>query len=168
MSGKISITVLITLTLLATSALGQTPQKINQFDYWGAYSYKNHKNTLCYILSTPTEQQPSTVKHGDNFFLLSKKIAAKKITFEPQFMAGYTLKKNSRVNLSIGNKNFSMFTKNTSAWIDTNKGELNLVAAMKKGKSLTVQAISERGTNTTYTYSLKGITAAIDAIQKCK
>ncbi|MCK5744966.1 MAG: invasion associated locus B family protein, partial [Oricola sp.] len=43
-----------------------------------------------------------------------------------------------------------------------------LVAAMKAGAKMTVQAISARGTNTSYDYSLSGVTAALNAIQDCK
>ena len=39
---------------------------------------------------------------------------------------------------------------------------------MKAGGELNVQAESRRGTQTSYTFSLKGITAALDEIAKCK
>jgi hypothetical protein len=37
---------------------------------------------------------------------------------------------------------------------------------MKKGKSMTVEGTSRRGTVSTDSYSLSGITAALDAITK--
>ena len=43
-----------------------------------------------------------------------------------------------------------------------------LVSAMRSGRSLSIQATSQRGTNTNYTYSLSGVTAALNAIQDCK
>jgi hypothetical protein len=33
---------------------------------------------------------------------------------------------------------------------------------------MTLKAVSARGTNTTYTYSLKGITAALNAVSRCR
>lgn len=149
------------------AAVAQTPSKLNQFDYWGAYSYKADNKTVCYVLSTPTAQAPSTVNHGDNFFLISKR-AGGGSAFEPQFMAGYNFKEASQVTVAVGNKDFNLFTKGSSAWVDTAQGEANLVAAMRAGSTMTVKATSARGTNTSYTYSLKGVTAALNAVRKCK
>ncbi|SPL64220.1 FIG00740902: hypothetical protein [Ochrobactrum soli] len=39
---------------------------------------------------------------------------------------------------------------------------------MKSGQDLKVEAQSKRGTKTNYTYSLKGVSAALAAIQNCK
>lgn len=168
MFGKTSVAALILMIGMGSVALAQTPAKLDQFDYWGAYSYKANNSTICYVLSTPTVQGPATVNHGDNFFLVSKRTAGGAVTFEPQFMAGYNLRDGSHVTVSVGNKDFSLFTKGSSAWVDTAQGEANLVAAMKSGNTMTVKAVSARGTNTTYTYSLKGISAALNAAQKCK
>ncbi|RCL01734.1 MAG: Invasion associated locus B family protein [Candidatus Tokpelaia sp. JSC085] len=166
---KIFVTTLILIVNMNRTVFAQTPTRLNQFDYWGAYSYNANKNTVCYILSIPTDQAPSTVKHGDNFFLITKRLGpGKTVTFEPQFMAGYNLREHSYVNVKIGAQNFSLFTKGASAWMDMTEGEANLVAAMKAGVSMTVKAISQRGTNTTYTFLLKGVTAAVNAIQKCQ
>jgi invasion protein IalB len=38
---------------------------------------------------------------------------------------------------------------------------------MKAGSSMTVKAISRRGTDTSYSYSLKGVTAALNQIASC-
>jgi len=167
MFGKTSVATLILTIGMGGTALAQTPAKLDQFDYWGAYSYKANNNTVCYVLSTPTAQAPSTVSHGDNFFLVSKRTGGV-VTFEPQFMAGYNLRDGSQVTVSVGDKNFSLFTRGSSAWVDTAQGEANLVAAMKAGSTMTVKAVSGRGTNTSYTYSLKGISSALNAVQKCK
>jgi hypothetical protein len=39
---------------------------------------------------------------------------------------------------------------------------------MKGGKSMTVKAVSGRGTATSYSYSLSGISAALKQIESCK
>ncbi|UXM96420.1 invasion associated locus B family protein [Bartonella sp. HY329] len=157
----------IGLTLgLATAAMAQSPTRLNQFDYWGAYSYKAGNSTVCYILSAPTKQEPSSVNHGDNFFLISKRPDGS-ASFEPQFMAGYNLRNNVTVTID-GKGSFSLFTKEKSAWIETSQNESKLVAAMRGGTTMVVKAVSARGTNTTYTYSLKGITAALNSMKNCK
>ncbi|UNE54255.1 invasion associated locus B family protein [Bartonella machadoae] len=155
------------MVLVSVGALcAQTPSRLNQFEAWGAYSYQSPKNTICYVLSVPLEALPTTVKHGDNFFLVTKR-SNSPVSFEPQFMAGYPLKEGSKVTVTIENVDFEFFTKDSSAWLASSALEKQLVSAMRSGMKMTVKAISKRGTNTTYTYSLKGITAALNAAQKC-
>ncbi|WP_354188679.1 invasion associated locus B family protein [Bartonella silvatica] len=162
-----TIIVAAVMTLVTTGATcAQAPRRLNQFEAWGAYSYKSPGNTICYVLSVPLESLPTTVKHGDNFFLVTKR-SHSPVSFEPQFMAGYPFKEGSRVTVTIGNRGFDFFTKDSSAWLASSALEKQLVSAMRAGIKMTVKAISKRGTHTTYTYSLKGITAALNAAQKC-
>ncbi|WP_332059930.1 invasion associated locus B family protein [Bartonella sp. CB74] len=156
------VMVLVTLEM----AWAQTPSRLDQFYAWGTYSYKSPENTICYVLSVPLESLPTTVNHGDNFFLVTKR-SHSPVSFEPQFMAGYMLKEGSRVTVTIGNKDFDFFTKDSSAWLESPTLEKQLVSAMRSGNNMTVKATSKRGTHTTYTYSLKGITAALNRAQKC-
>ncbi|EJF85421.1 invasion associated locus B family protein [Bartonella rattimassiliensis] len=157
-----SVMVLIT----AGAAYAQTPNRLNQFEAWGAYSYKSPQNTICYVLSVPLQSLPTTVNHGDNFFLVTKR-SHSPVSFEPQFMAGYKLQEGSRVTVTVGGKDFDFFTKDSSAWLASAELEKQLVSAMRAGNNMTVKAISKRGTHTTYTYSLKGVTAALNAAQEC-
>ncbi|ORE91440.1 hypothetical protein ATO4_18959 [Aurantimonas sp. 22II-16-19i] len=39
---------------------------------------------------------------------------------------------------------------------------------MRSGRSLSIQATSQRGTSTNYTYSLSGVTAALNSIKDCR
>ncbi|EJF91022.1 invasion associated locus B family protein [Bartonella tamiae] len=167
MIGKIFTAGSIMVLAFVGTAFAQTPTRLNQFDAWGAYSYKSGNNTVCYVLSAPLTSQPTNVNHGDNFFLISKR-AGGQVIFEPQFMAGYTLKSGSKVTVTVDGKNYEFFTKDSSAWASSQSAENQLVAAMRAGSNLTVKAVSQRGTNTSYTYSLKGVTAALNSTQNCK
>ncbi|MHB0950709.1 MAG: invasion associated locus B family protein [Allorhizobium sp.] len=155
--------------MLASSgiAAAQAPTRIEQFKAWGAYSYKSNGGTVCYVLSVPTTKEPASVNHGDIFFIVSQR-PGQNISYEPQAMMGYTLKEGSKVNVTIDSKNFVMFTKDTAAWVENAAEEPALVAAMKSGSTMTVKATSGRGTNTSYSYSLSGISAALNKIENCK
>ncbi|WP_256970950.1 invasion associated locus B family protein [Cellulomonas iranensis] len=120
-------------------------------------------------MSVPTQKAPANVNNGDNFFLVSQK-PGQNVSFEPQFMAGYELNTNAnaKVIVTIGNRNFTMFVNGKSGWMENAAEEPQLIAAMRCGWDMKVQAQSKRGTKTNYTYSLKGISAALAAIQKCK
>ncbi len=165
MFGKTFVAASVMVMAIAGTASAQTPTRINQFDAWGAYSYKSGNSTVCYVLSAPVTSEPKSVTHGDNYFLISKRAGAT-VSYEPQFMAGYTLK--DKVTVSVDGKNFEFFTKDSSAWATTPAIETQLITAMKSGSKLSINAVSQRGTKTSYTYSLKGVKAALAAAQKCK
>lgn len=167
MLGKSIVAASVFTIAMAGSALAQTPTQTGKFDVWGAYSYKSGNSKVCYVLSIPTQMQPSSVNHGDNFFLVTQK-PGQSVSFEPQFMAGYDLKANSKVTVTIGSRSFNMFVNGKSGWVENAAEEPQLIAAMRGGSDMVVKAQSQRGTNTSYTYSLKGISAALNSIQTCK
>jgi len=165
---KIFIAAIIMMLFGSQIALAQSPTKINQFDYWGAYSYNSGNNKVCYALSAPTTKEPGNVNHGDVFFILTKRPDGT-VLFEPQFMAGYDLREGSQVEVKVDDKQgFKLFIKDSSAWLESSDSENSLVAAMRAGTTMQVKAVSKRGTNTSYSYSLKGVTAALKAVNDCK
>ncbi|HZG29522.1 MAG TPA: invasion associated locus B family protein [Ensifer sp.] len=149
------------------AAASSGPTRIQQFNAWGAYSYTSGGNKVCYVLSVPAEKSPAKLDHGDNFFLVTQR-PGQNISYEPQVMVGYALKAGSKVKVSVDNKSYSMFIKDRSAWLENAAEEPALVAALKSGHTLKVDAVSARGTATSYTYSLSGITAALKQIETCK
>lgn len=151
----------------AAPAAPSGPTRIQQFNAWGAYSYVSGKNKVCYVLSVPAEKTPANIDHGDNFFLVTQR-PGQNISYEPQAMMGYPLKAGSKVKVSIDAKSYSMFVKDKSAWLENAAEEPALVAALKSGHSLKVEAVSARGKATSYTYSLSGISAALKQIETCK
>ena len=154
------------VALPATAALAQKPTPIKQFNQWGAYSFTDKsRGKVCYILATPNAKKPADRDHGDVFFLVSQK--PKGDDYEAQVEVGYALKDGEDVTVQIGGKTFPMFSKNNNAWLKDTGEEASLVRAMRKGASMQVQVVSKKGTRTTYTYSLSGVTAALAAIKGC-
>ena len=151
-----------------SGASAQTPKPIKQHKAWGAYTYNDAKaGKICYILSIPTVKEPSDRDHGDVFFLVSQKPDGS-TTFEPQVEVGYPLKSEAGVTVSIDGKSFKMFSQGNNAWLTNISEEPALVSAMRKGSSMKVSGQSNRGTQTSYTYSLSGVTAALAEVEKCK
>ena len=154
------------LLLLGGPALAQSATKIGQHNAWGTYSYQSDNGKVCYVLTVPLQKQPSSLNHGDIFFFVSQK-PGQNVQYEPQFIAGYNLREDSKVTITVGDKSYTMFTRGNSAWLENAAQEPELVAAMKAGSDMRVQATSGRGNDTSYTFSLRGITAALDSIQNC-
>ena len=167
MRGLISAVSILCLVLASGSAVAQTATKMGQNHAWGTYSYQSARGKVCYVLSVPTAKTPANLDHGDIFFFVSQK-PGQNVAYEPQFIAAYNFRENSKVNVTIDGKSFSMFTKGNSAWLENAAEEPQLVALMKSGASLKVSATSGRGNPTGYDFSLRGITAALDSISNCR
>jgi len=169
MRGLITIFSSLALVMLAGQAYAQSARKMAEHGDWATYSYQAQNGRVCYVLTVPKPKsmQPASVDHGQMFFFVSQR-PGQAVSFEPQFIAGYPLREGSKVAVSIGDKKFTMFTKGKSAWIENAAEEPQFIAAMKGGADMQVQAQSGRGTKTSYSFSLKGITAALDSIAGCK
>lgn len=156
------------LTVPLTAAMAQTPKAIKQHKAWGAYTYNDARaGKICYILSIPTVKEPSDRDHGEVFFLVSQKPDGS-AKFEPQVEVGYPLKSDADVTVTVDGKSFKMFSKGNNAWMSDVSQEPLLVEAMRIGKSMKVAGVSVRGTQTSYTYSLSGVTAALKEVSNCK
>jgi hypothetical protein len=101
------------------------------------------------------------------YFVVSQK-PGQNVTFEPQFNASYNFQENSKVEVTVGDRKFSMFTKGNRAWMENAAEEPQLITAMKSGSDMKVAAKSGRGNPTSYVFSLKGISAALTEISSCK
>ncbi|MGP2490425.1 invasion associated locus B family protein [Mesorhizobium sp. PUT5] len=167
MRGLIATISSLVLLAAAGPALAQQATKIGQHNAWGTYSYQAGNGKVCYVLTVPTDKQPPSLDHGDMFFFVSQR-PGQQVSYEPQFIAGYSFQENSKVTVSIGDKSFTMFTRGKSAWVENAAEEPVLIAAMKGGADMKVQAKSGRGNTTSYVFSLKGISAALSSIASCK
>ncbi len=157
----------VMIVTAAGPALAQSATKVGQYNAWGTYSYQSDNGKVCYVLSVPTAKQPADLDHGDIFFFVSQK-PGQNVAYEPQFIAAYDFQSNSKVSVKVGDRTFTLFTKGKSAWLENAAEEPQLVAAMKSGADMTVSATSGRGNPTSYSFSLRGITAALDSIASCK
>jgi hypothetical protein len=155
-----SIFALVTGTAFAALAQpGPAPKLVKMFEDWGVYSYTSEGALHCYVLSAPRKALPAGVDHGSNFFLVAPNPAG--IGYYPQAVMGYELRANSEMSVSVDSKSFSMMPKGNAGWTRNSGDDASLINAMKGGRSLSLRAVSKRGTQTTYTFSLAGISAAL-------
>ena len=88
---------------------------------------------------------------------------------EASIVIGYPFKDGENATVEIGSDKFSFFTKADGAWLQAKAEEKRLIDAMRAGAEMTVKGLSKRGTLTTDTYSLKGISNALDKVAEgCK
>lgn len=159
---------LLIMTICAGAAKADETKVIGEFGDWVAQTYNASDTKVCYISSRPKDSEPKNVKRDPAFFLVTH-MPGRKVRGEVSTIIGYPFKKESSVELSVDDVKFTMFTNADGAWADSPGTEKQIVAAMKAGKVLKVKGTSWRGTETEDTYSLNGVTAAMDAIDgACK
>lgn len=122
----------------------------------------------CYIISKPQKSVASkrNARRGDIYLTVTHRPKFK-VTGEVNTIVGYPLKVSSEVSAQVdGKRAFRLFTEARGAWLYDEREDARMVAQMKAGINLVIKGQSTRGTKTTDTYSLRGFTAAYNAITK--
>ena len=114
---------------------------IKRNNAWSAYSEDAPGGKLCFILSSPTQQEPADRNHGEVFFMLARH-PDPDIGVQPRFSAGYLFKDNTTLVLDIDGQRFTMFTRGRDAWVRTLGDDALVVEAMKAGQKMSISAES--------------------------
>ncbi len=153
---------------ISNAAFAQAEKVLSTHKDWQAVTFEDQSGKVCFARSEPKRMKPVGLNHGKVVFFVSTR-SGQGVANEPSLIAGYPFKENSRGNVKIDGKAVDMFTKGDGAWVENAAEESRLVTAMKAGRSMKVSGKSSRDNSTNYTYSLSGITAALNAVSKaCK
>ena len=69
----------------------------------------------------------------------------------------------------IAGSSFALYTQQDGAWIKNGTEEAKMVDAMRGGDNAVVKGVSAKGTQSTDSFSLKGVSQALDRVaQECK
>ncbi len=161
----ICATALLGAAAMVAPLYAQGIEAIGTFGDWSAFQLSEDGNPACYMSSEPTKATGDYKNRGDVFATVTHRPAEKRIG-EVSIVAGYSYKKESAVEVTIGKQGFELFTQEDGAWAPDGASDKKLVQAMRKGNKMVVTGTSSRGTLTTDTYSLKGFTKGYRAIGK--
>ncbi len=153
----------------AAAAQSQSATPAGTFKDWNAFVSGDGGNKVCFIASQPKDSKYSKPVSGrDPAFFQITTIPSKNIHDEASSIVGYTFAADAVVTADVDGTSFKMFLDGSypdTTWAQPDQ-EADLVAAMKHGSKLTVTGTSSRKTTVTDTYSLAGISAALDALAK--
>jgi invasion protein IalB len=154
----------------AAAAGGAEPTLIGQFGTWGAYTASPNGKKVCFALAKPSSSKTSPPgRPRDPAYAFVSTRPAEKVTNEVSIMIGYQLKPGSESTLEVGGGSYAMYTQGDGLWIKNAAEEERLVEAMRKAADVTVTGVSAKGTQTTDTFSLKGLAQALDRLaQDCR
>jgi len=146
------------------------PTLLGQYGEWGAYTATPGGRKICFAIAKPTavETKPPDRPRNQPYMFISTR-PADKVTNEVSIVVGYPFKTSSEATAQVGGTTFQLYTQGDGAWIKNAAEEAHMVDAMRAGDSAVVKGTSSKGTESIDTYSLKGLTEALDRVaQECK
>jgi invasion protein IalB len=160
------IAALLAAIVIAPSAgMAQQAKSLGTFNAWTAWQGTDANGEICYISSQPSDSEPKNVNRDPIHFLVihRKGLGTKN---EVQTLIGYPFNANPNASATVDGKAYPMVTEGSAAWLASSGDESGFVSSLKAGTELVVRGTSQRGTKTTDKYSLRGVTAAMSAIDK--
>jgi hypothetical protein len=147
-----------------TPALAQEVTLLEKFKDWSAYAAPGSPK-VCFAVAKPAQSTPKGVKRGPIYFYISR-WPADNVVNEVSVKMGYPFAEGAKVTLTVGSGKFELFTKDEGAFVEKPEMETKLIEAMKTGTTMKIEGKSSRGTSTSDTYSLNGLSDALDRVAK--
>jgi invasion protein IalB len=145
-----------------TAARAQGANVGATFGTWSVFT-SDSQNKLCFVASAPEDKKPAGANRAAVLFYISA-WPKDGVRSEVSVKLGYQIKGGSAITVKVGKDSFKLFAKEERAFVADTTQELKLIEAMKKGQKVQVSATSERGTDTTDTYALSGLSQALQAM----
>ncbi len=138
------------------------------------YVYEETSPTkYCWTASQPEDSMHKrdgrvvSVPRGQILLYISF-IPEKNVNGAISFLSGYPFRDGAAVTVDIDGEEFRLFALGDTAWTNSDQDDREMVEALKRGREAVVVGVSSRGTVTTDTFSLMGVTAAVeDARKRC-
>lgn len=132
---------------------------------WTVWREGAGRSRVCFALSEPKDSNPKSVDHGSVGFLVAT-WANGSAREQPNLAVGYDLRPGAPTRAVVGRRTVRMFVDGREAFVEADGDERTLVGAMRRGQVMTVRTVSARGTQTSYEFSLLGVTAALRAVER--
>jgi len=149
---------------------GVKPTLLGQYGEWGAYTASPGGKKVCFAIAKPTSSQtnPPDRPRNPTYMFISTR-PTEKVSNEVSIIIGYPFKPGTEASAAVGSTSYALYTQQDGAWIKNAAEEAQMVDAMRAGQSAVVKGASAKGTQSTDTFSLKGLAQALDRVgQECK
>ncbi|WP_424362256.1 invasion associated locus B family protein [Methylocystis parvus] len=151
------------------SAGGGKPEQLGTYGEWGAYLAQGGKDKTCYALGQPKSREPKAKLKDTSAYVFISSRPGDGVRNEVAINLGYGTKDGSAASADIDGDGWELVTKGQNAWVKDQSKEKEFVGALRGGSKLVVKASSSKGTSTTDTYVLKGLSDALARVaQECK
>jgi invasion protein IalB len=140
------------------------PAQLASYGEWGVFVAQGEKSKICYALATPKDRAPPGLKRDPAYVFIANR-PGENVREEVSIITGFPMKEGGG-RAEIAGSGFALIAKGANAWIKNQAEEAKFVDALKKGAKLIVKASSVRGHITTDSYSLAGLSQALERVEK--
>jgi hypothetical protein len=147
---------MIALALLLAALQGQGRQALGIYDGWGAF--KDASPARCFAVARPVEKYREARP-----FVSIATWPRQRVRDQLHIRLSRARAANARVTLSVGERRFELMAGDSDAWAPDARTDAAIVAAMRDGRSMSVESVGANGAPFADSYALKGAASAIDA-----
>ena len=138
-----------------------------RFRDWAVFTETRGEDLVCFAATEASSKTPASANHGQVWYYVTSWKSGQARN-QPSLKVGYTIQSASAPRLSIGRSSWTKFAAGSEAFAD-DSDDPRIVDAIRRGASMSVSAVSARGTNVSYRFSLSGSADAIDkAAELCR
>ena len=147
---------MIALALLLALFQGQGRETLGIYAGWGAF--RDAAPARCFAIARPVERY----RQAQPFFSIATwpRSGARD---QLHIRLSRVRAANARVTLSVGERRFELMAGDSDAWAPDSRTDAAIVAAMRDGRSMSVESVGANGAPFADSYALKGAASAIDA-----
>jgi invasion protein IalB len=137
---------------------------------WESFTREGPGGRICFAAAEPTSKLPSGYAHGAVFFMVAE-AKNNSLQDQPSLSVGYALKADTPpagfVLSSNGRSPQTRFyVDGKEAFLERTDQERAIIAAMRSGRDLQIEAVGADEVRTTYQFSLSGFSAALEAAKR--
>lgn len=153
-----------TKTAKAETGEAPKPALVGTFGDWGAYLAAGKART-CYALGQPKERNPKDLKRDPAYVFISTR-PGENVRNEVSIAMGFDVKATPEPKAEVGASSFALVAKGANLWVKNAAEEAPMLEAMRKTGKLVVRASSLKGNVTVDSYSLAGLSQALDRVKR--
>ena len=159
---SLALAALLSVATLPAAA-ADAPKRLGKSGSWEAYVYPEGGGKVCYMASQAERSQGGEKGRVGTAIAITHRHGS---PGEVSLIAGYGFKKESEAEIQIGGMKHTFFTNGKSAWAKDAKADPAIIAAMIKGRDVTIRTVPNKGGAVTDVVSLSGFATALEAIDK--
>ncbi|MBC9032873.1 hypothetical protein IAG41_10760 [Sphingomonas sp. JC676] len=147
---------IVALLALAAALQGQGREALGVYDGWGAF--RDAAPMRCFAIARPVEKY----REAQPFVSIAT-WPRNRVRDQLHIRLSRARAANARVTLSVGERRFELMAGDSDAWAPDARTDAAIVAAMRDGRSMSVESVDANGAPFADSYALKGAASAIDA-----
>ncbi len=159
------IAAVLTLAVAQAASAADATKRQGKFGEWESFSYAEGTARTCYIAASAGKVLGGEKGKTTTYLIVTHRSGGKSVD-EVSINGVYGFKKDSDVELRIGTKPYTLFTKGDRAWAKDAAADKAIVAALAKGKEASMHAVPAKGSEVTATFSLSGFADAMASADK--